>query len=429
MTDHQPTSLSLQAPKSGLLALLQTTVTYSFNNTTFYQEHLKKHIDENITINSIEDFQKLPFTTKDNVTQSFPFGMLATPIEQVIAYYESSGTTNNNFNGSSKIPSFLTRNDLNLDVKRRLMNKIEVTESDVILNSLPFAYTSCGLAFQLAFQSKNAMLIACNSDQTYKNFLKQSDISKYLRPTILLTPHPFSYALLNEKLATDQLKSIVLCGIPTSENAKKKASLMFNNADVHDVYGLSEFGAITYSCQNKNKHIIAKDFYIEIINPQTGKPCQDKEFGEIVITTLTREASPKIRYRTGDWGRVISNNCCSNSSPTLEIKGRLKEAIMINKSRIFPTDIENIICRIPESNGIYKIKYNPQKRKLIIHLEAQTNIRKRSAIKLELISLMREFFDLKFSIKISSPRALYPKFISKNLGTNLKLFKNFKLTG
>lgn len=417
-----------------LLQLLKSAVEYCTNHVDFYRETLKPYLNEKNTIVDIEHFKKLPYTTKDDVKKAFPYGMLGAPLSKIIAYYESSGSTSINKNKSTKTASFLTKNDLEKDIARRLMNDVHVSEDDVVINSLPYEYTSCGLAFHRAYQKKGAIVIACNSSNTETNLGKQLDLAKYLNPTILLSAYPYSYNFMhgndiNLKNCFNSVSTVVICGIATSDKCRNKISTIFNGANVHDVYGLSEFGAVTESCNYGRKHIIENDFFVEIFNLFKDVDCSS---GEIVITTLTREGSPKIRYRTGDYGNIIKEKCfCGRESYILDVYGRMTDFLIINDKKIFPTQIENIVCSSKYTNGIFNClvkKENNKNLKLILDVEPNAGeyVKKR-----EIEDYLHNQFIEKYSIHVNvfcnKPGTLYNDILVKQNKLSFKNIKNFKL--
>jgi phenylacetate-CoA ligase len=126
---------------------------------------------------------------------------------------------------------------------------------------------------------------------------------------------------------------------------------------VAQTYGMSEFGALTFTCASRSNHVYAEDFYVEIVNPKTGEVQGDGEAGEIVITTVTREASPRIRYRTGDIGRLRKGSCvCGSNAPRLDVMGRLSQLAVFKGQRTLPTDIENVICSYAETTGMFRLE-------------------------------------------------------------------------
>jgi phenylacetate-CoA ligase len=416
--------------KTNTIELLKQIVERCYQEVDFYRTTLKPHLRDNNTITDIQGFETLPYTTKEDVKKSFPFGMLGMPLAKMIAYYESSGSTATDGNKSTKSASFLSKKDLLRDIERRLMNDIKVDENDVILNALPYAYTSCGLAFHRAFQEQGAMIVACNNTNTYSNFSKQIDLDFYLKPTILLSAYPFAYNFLADKKTDSSfvnLKSVVLCGLPTSEQGKNKISSIFNNANIYDIYGLSEFGAVTACCSFGKKHIIETDFYLEIIDSDSGLNVTGTGSGEIVITTLTREGSPKIRYKTGDFGKVTYETCiCGNNSPTIEIKGRITDAIIIGGKKLFPTDFEGVICSAQETNGIFKatIKRGGIEEMPIVEAEV-TFCNNKKSIERWLEKKFLEELSVDVTLLCKESGTLYPNALFNQNSTSFKTIKSF----
>ena len=325
-------------------------------NVDFYKKSLKK-----INVNEIKtynDLQKLPFTTKDDVKRTFPYGFLGAPLSDIVEYSESSGTSSNDFNRSSRMASFSTQKDIERDIERRVSGDLRFTETDIIFNALPYALTTSGHHFQMAAQKASAMVISADNGSLLSNYRKQLDLIRRLNPTIIITSYPFVYSTLMIMLGISSeeltnLRAVQLCGMSTSQNGKKKISKLFNSVPVFDTYGMSEFGAIAATCHCGNNHV-CDDFIVEVINPRTLEPLDENTGGEIVITSLSRQGSPKIRYRTGDVGKIKRSNCpCGRIQDIIEITGRLKDIIIIEDKRFTLNDFENVFYQHATSTGMY----------------------------------------------------------------------------
>lgn len=344
--------------KSLLVDSLEKNLNYCIANIEFYKSKFKKLYNENTGLKSIEHFFQLPFTSKIDVQRGFPFGFLATDLTEIVAYHESSGTTGGT-DKSSRSSSYYTKNDVDRDIERRNIPFLNFSSTDVVFNALPQAYTSSGASFSKLFASIGSCVITADTGSNYSSYRRQFELIMKLKPTILISSYPFIYSTLRHKLrvgedAFSNIRAVVLCGMSASKQAMIKLSKEFNNAVVCNTYGMSEFGAIATGCSGGHTHVNDKSFFIEIVNPATTAHVAEGEPGEIVITTLDREGSPRFRYRTGDIGRMTHGTCdCGSTAPSIEVMGRLSQLIEFQGVRLLPSDIERILCEHESTTGIF----------------------------------------------------------------------------
>jgi phenylacetate-CoA ligase len=346
--------------------LLAASVAAAFERTFFYGRLFRKHFrGKPLTAESVrEQFFRLPFTSKEDVVRNYPDGFLAVLPEARIAYFESSGTTGNTVH-STRTASYLTRADLERDVARRFSPDLALSSSDVVINALPFALTSSGLGFLQATITAGAMAVSVDSGSVLSSHLKHIELLKELKSTVFVTSLPLVYSTLLQMEGLDPksefgaLRAIQLCGLPTLRNGKAKIASTFG-VSVFDTYGLSEFGATTFTCSAGHMHVHEDDFFFEVIDPRDGEQTTDGIGGEIVVTTLTREASPKIRYRTADFGILHYGRCeCGRTAPRLEVKGRLRDAALFGERFRLPIDFEEVLMRFAATTGLYRLRYEP----------------------------------------------------------------------
>lgn len=346
-------------------ALAQSIKT-AFERTFFYGRLFRKQFrGKAITADLVRElFFSLPFTSKEDVVRNYPNGFLGVPIDAVAAYFESSGTSGNTIH-STRSASFFTRTDLERDVKRRFSPDLALAKGDVVVNALPFALTSSGLGFQQASLAAGALAVTVDSGSMLSSHVKHIELAKELKATVFISSLPFVYSTLLQMDGNDpkaefpSLRAIQLCGLATMSNGKAKIRSTFG-VPVFDTYGLSEFGATTFTCRAGHMHVHEADFFFEVINPRDGELVADGVGGEIVITTLTREGSPKIRYRTGDWGILHYGLCeCRREAPRLEVKGRLRDVAQFGERFRLPIDFEEIIHRFPATTGLFRLVYEP----------------------------------------------------------------------
>jgi phenylacetate-CoA ligase len=350
----------------GMAELLAESIKTAFERTFFYGRLFRKQLrSKPVTTEFVrESFFNLPFTSKEDVVRNYPNGFLAVPITEVAAYFESSGTSGNTIH-STRSASFFTRRDLDRDVERRFSPDLAVAQGDVVVNALPFALTSSGLGFQQASLAAGALAVTVDSGSMLSSHVKHIELLKELKATVFISSLPLVYSTLLQMDGNDPkgefpgLRAIQLCGLATMANGKAKIRSTFG-VPVFDTYGLSEFGATTFTCRDGHMHVHDKDFFFEVINPRDGELVADGVGGEIVITTLTRQGSPKIRYRTGDWGILHFGACtCGRGTPRIEVKGRLRDVAQFGERFRLPIDFEEIVHRFPATTGLFRLVYEP----------------------------------------------------------------------
>lgn len=349
----------------GSFERLAASIDRARTSTFFYKRLLRKHFRDDGWEKDLPDrFGRLPFTSKEDVVRNYPDGFLSVPLRDVALYCESTGTSGNTL-GSTRGASYYTNADLERDAERRFSPDLEVGPDDIVANALPFALTSSGICFQMAARSKGATVVNLDAGSILSSPTKHIEVVSGLKATILICSLPLLYGTLialdgeDPRETFGSLRAIQLCGLPTLSNGRKKISDIFG-VPVFDTYGLSEFGATTFTCSHGHMHVFEEDFLVEVIDPRTGIPVGDGVGGEIVVTTLTRQGSPKIRYRTADFGILEYSNCsCWRSAPRLTVKGRLRDAAQFGDRFRLPIDFEEILYRFPETTGLYRLTYAP----------------------------------------------------------------------
>jgi phenylacetate-CoA ligase len=342
-----------------LLRGLNEALLYCREHVEYYRRTLNKVLPQG-GISTLGEFAALPLTTKEDTQRHYPFGFLGVPLHKAVAYHESSGTATGDINRSSRTAAFSTAGDIERDLARRTAGALKLKPGDMVFNALPYAYTSSGIQFHLAAHRAGAMVIAADNGSHMSPFRRQLDLIRRLNPTVIVTSYPFVYTTLMSVLRIDaaefsRLRAVQLCGMAISKNAAAKISELLNKVPVYQTYGMSEFGALTYTCERGTIHVCDSDFYVELLNPKTLEPVDEGAGGEIVLTTLRHEGSPKVRYRTGDIGRLRHIRCaCGSHSPSLAVLGRLKDLVELDSHRVLVSDIENVICAFPWTSGMFK---------------------------------------------------------------------------
>lgn len=295
-------------------------------------------------VSSQEDFEKLPFSSKDDLRNAYPLGIQAVPEEEVVRIHSSSGTT-----GKPIIIPYTAKDVDDWAIMfARCYETAGITNKDRIQITPAYGLWTAGIGFQLGAEKLGAMTVPMGPGNTDKQLQMMMD----LKTTVLTATS--SYALLlaeeiNKRGLRDKIH--LKKGVFGSERWSKKMREYIRNelgVELYDIYGLTEiYGpGIGITCEKEQGIHYWDDYvYIEIINPETGEPVPDGETGEIVITTLVKEGAPLLRFRTHDLSRIIPEKCsCGRSYPRLDtIGGRSDDMFKVRGVNMFPKQVEELL--------------------------------------------------------------------------------------
>lgn len=315
-----------------------------YKNVPFYHEKMKALGVEPGDIKGVEDIDKLPFTTKEDLRENYPFGLLAVPKSQVARVQGTSGTT-----GKLTLASY-TQNDVDLwgECVARCLTMAGLTEEDIIHVCYGYGLFTGGMGLDFGARKLGAMAIPMSAGNTKRQMMCMEDFGA---TAIACTP---SYALhlaeslqeagLVEKL---KLKAGILGAEPWTVEMRQKIENILG-INCFDIYGLCEImgPGVAFECiQHNGLHIFEDHFYPEILDPATGKACADGETGELIFTTLTKEAMPLLRYRTKDLTSIDHSTCaCGRTLPRIsKFKGRTDDMKVIRGVNVFPTQVETAL--------------------------------------------------------------------------------------
>ena len=338
----------------------------------FYGRKLKEAgVDQ---LASKEDFEKLPFSEKDDLRECYPLGLMACPEEEVVRIHSSSGTT-----GTPVIIPY-TKKDVEdwAIMFKRCYELAGITKKDRIHITPGYGLWTAGIGFQAGCELLGAMAIPMGPGNTEKQLQMMMD----MKSTVLCATS--SYALLlAEEIAKRGIKDKIHLtkGVIGSERWGEKMRKRIREElgiELYDIYGLTEiYGpGIGVNCKyDTGMHIFDDYLYTEIIDPETGKILPDGEWGEIVITTLVKEGAPLIRYRTHDLSRIIPGECpCGRTYPRLDvIAGRSDDMMKIKGVNVFPKQIEEILASFPELSSEYQIRISHLEGKDTMRIYVETN--------------------------------------------------------
>ena len=326
--------------------------------TPFYQKRLSRAwIQSPDDIQSLDDLRKIPFAVKDDLRQSFPKGLLAVDMEQVVRIHSSSGTTG--------IPTviYYTREDLDAwtDILARSIVATGCTPKDVFQNMMSYGLFTGGLGLHYGAERVGMTVIPIGGGNTRRQIQVMKDFKTstlHVTPSYLLHIHS-ALGEYDTKPSDLFLKRAFLGAEPYSENTRLKLEDLYG-MDCYNSYGLSEMNGpgVAFECVYKQDMHLWEDAYIlEIIDPATGEPLPDGETGEVVLTNLTRTALPLLRYRTRDLAFVHPEPCpCGRTHRRLSrIQGRTDDMLIVNGVNVFPSQIEEVIMSVPEVGTNYQI--------------------------------------------------------------------------
>jgi len=317
-------------------------------------------------IKGIEDIRKLPFTTKLDMRDNYPFGLFSSTMKDVVEVHVSSGTT-----GNPTVVGY-TKGDVALwsEVMARALCCAGAVPEDMIQIAYGYGLFTGGLGLHYGSLEMGLTTIPSSSGQTKRQLKLMQDFKPRI---IACTP---SYALYMAEQARefgiDPRESNWEIGIfgaePWSESMRAEIEEAWNIIAT-DVYGLSEIigPGVAQECQRKEGlHIFSDVFYPEIIDPDTGEPVGEGEDGELVITTLTKRGIPLLRYRTRDVVSINNEKCgCGRTSPRIsKIKGRTDDMIIVRGINVFPSQIEEVLLKIEGTEPHYQLVIDREKHNL-----------------------------------------------------------------
>ncbi len=340
------------------LKRLKFILNYVYENSAFYRRIFKENNVDPSSIKSLDNFNKIPFTTKQHLRQAYPLGIICVPKEKIVRIQMSGGTT-----GQPVIVPY-TRKDVEQWKKTmlRAFYIAEITSKDVIQITPAFGLWNGGFGFHFAADAIDAFVIPIGAGNTRNQVRFMVDFGT----TVLCATasYPLRIAEVASEMGYDPselpVQKMLLGAEPWSDEMRKQIERTFD-AKTFDIPGLTEMGGVGtvgFECPMRNGlHMWEDQYIVEIVDPETGEVVDDGEEGEIVYTSLTREAMPLIRYRSGEVSAVKYRERCECGIEHMTIKrirGRTDDMIIYRGVKFYPYDVEQILA----SYGIkhYKIE-------------------------------------------------------------------------
>jgi len=345
------------------LRRLQTTVAWVYDRVPYYRQQLEERGIKPRDIKSLDDLRRLPFTDKTALRDTYPFGMFAVPLDEVVRLHSSSGTT-----GKPIVVGY-TRGDINTwtELTARVAAEAGVHRGDLVDMSFLYGMFTGGWGMHYGLERIGATLIPAGSGNTERHIMMMQDFG-----TTVLVSTP-SYALylaeVGEAMGIDFSKLPIRLGLfggePVSDAAKREIEQRLG-IRATDNYGLSEVmgPGISGECECGCGLHIAEDHVLwEVVDPQSGEPVADGEQGELVLTSLTKEAFPVLRYRTHDLTTVTTQRCeCGRTLARMtKVRTRTDDMLIIRGVNVFPSQIEDVIFQIEGVRPHYLVVVDRQK--------------------------------------------------------------------
>jgi phenylacetate-CoA ligase len=339
------------------LSRLRKTVELTYEKVAFYKKALDERGITPKDIRSLEDIQYLPFTTKDDLRDNYPFGMFAVPSDEIVRIHSSSGTT-----GKPTVVGY-TKNDIETwsELIARSITAAGAGKRDIVHISYGYGLFTGGLGIHYGVEKVGATVVPVSGGNTKRQIMLMKDFGATF---LACTP---SYSLYMAETAEEMgismqslpLKAGIFGAEPWSDNMRKEIERKLG-INAFDIYGLSEVmgPGVAYECPEKRGLHIPEDHFIaEIVDPVTLKPLPYGEKGELVFTSLTKECFPVLRYRTKDITSLNPQPCpCGRTHLRMDrVSGRSDDMLIIRGVNVFPSQIETVLLSIGETEPHYQL--------------------------------------------------------------------------
>jgi phenylacetate-CoA ligase len=360
-----------QMPRAELAALqtqrLQQQVTRAYERVPFYRQALEERGVHPQDIRTLDDIELLPFTVKEDFRTTYPYGLFAVPLKDVVRLHASSGTT-----GKPVVGGY-TQADMVMwgEVMARTFAAGSVTAEDVFQNFYGYGLFTGGLGAHIGAEVIGATVIPMSGGLTRRQLQMMEDLG-----TTVIGGTP-SYTLVIAEAATEEgidLRSRMKVRVgffgaePWTEGMRREIEERFG-LEAFDIYGLTEVigpGVAAECSYHQGLHVNEDHFYPEVIDPEIGKRLPDGEFGELVFTCLSREALPLLRYRTRDRVALVHDACpCGRTSVRMQrVRGRTDDMLIVRGVNVFPTQIEQVLLSQAGLTSNYQIIVDRQRDQL-----------------------------------------------------------------
>jgi phenylacetate-CoA ligase len=399
------------------LQRLKKTLAHAYENVPHYRAAFDAAGVHPSDCRSLADLAKFPCTTKKDLRDNYPFGMFAVPREQVVRIHASSGTT-----GKPTVVGY-TRADIDTwaHLVARSLRASGVRAGDIVHVAYGYGLFTGGLGAHYGAERLGCTVVPMSGGQTEKQVQLITDF----RPDAIMVTPSYMQVIIEEMVRqgldprASSLKVGVFGAEPWTEAMRHDIEVRAG-IDAVDIYGLSEVmgpGVANECIESKDGPVIWEDhFYPEIIDPETGQPVPDGEEGELVFTTLTKEALPVIRYRTRDLTRLLPPTARSMRRMG-KIVGRSDDMLIIRGVNVFPTQIEELVLQLPELSGQYQLVItrsgNLDEMQVLVELQPHHEHAERERVAALLQSRIKTLIGVSTSVSVGAPASIERTLVGK----------------
>ena len=340
------------------LERLKTLVERVAQTSPFYKQKFSEAGVSADDIKSLDDIAELPLTTKEELRYNYPWGMFTVPLKEIVRIHASSGTT------GKPIVGGYTQADLKMweEVMARTVTAASINQDDIVHNGYGYGLFTGGLGFHIGAEAVGATVVPASAGLTKRQLMLMEDFEA----TVLTCTPSYSLVIAEEAAAEGidirerlKLRVGVFGAEPWSEKMREEIEAALH-LDAYDIYGLTEMigPGVSVECEHHNGlHIFEDHFYPEVVDPSSGEPLGYGVEGELVFTTLTKEAMPIIRYRTRDRTTLHAEKCaCGRTIVRMDkVLGRTDDMLIVRGVNIFPSQIERVLLEFSELEPHYQI--------------------------------------------------------------------------
>jgi phenylacetate-CoA ligase len=407
-------------PREDLEALqlkrLQAVVDRVYHLVPFYRRRMDEMGVKPEHIRSLGDLQHLPYTSKQDLRDNYPFGMFAVPMDQIVRIHASSGTT------GKSTPVAYTQRDLETwaELMARTLAAAGTHRGDIVHNAYGYGLFTGGLGFHYGAECLGAAVIPVSGGQTRRQIMLLQDFG----PTVLVCTPSFALYLaeVGREMGLDFKKFNLRVGIfgaePWTEGMRQEIEKQLA-LDAVDIYGLSEIigPGVSVECieAKSGLHLFEDHFLPEIIDPATLEPVPDGEMGELVITTLTKEAMPLLRYRTRDVTALNYAPCrCGRTLLRMHrLRGRSDDMLIIRGVNVFPSQIEAVLMETPGVAPHYQLIVDREGQLDTLEVQVEVDettfsdeVKQLQALAQNIQKQIKDYFTVSVKVKLVEPRSI-----------------------
>ncbi|MDO5755155.1 MAG: phenylacetate--CoA ligase [Tissierellia bacterium] len=409
---------------------LRKQVERMYLQVPYFRQKMQKLDLHPSDIESIDDIRKLPFTTKEDMRDNYPTGLFASPLSEIVRLHASSGTT-----GKATIVGY-TKKDIDIwtECVARVLSMADIGRNDIIQIAYGYGLFTGGLGLHYGGENIGATVIPMSTSNTRKQLQMMED----LKCTAIACTPSYLLHLMEEVKAQgleDQicLKAAICGGEPWTEEMREEIESQLK-IKAYDIYGLSEIigpGVAADCKEHKGLHIYEDHFYPEIVHPETLEPVEEGEVGELVITTLTKEGMPMIRYRTKDLTSLSREKCsCGRTMARMSrFKGRSDDMLVLKGVNVFPSQVETALLELPETKPYYLIIVdrvnNMDQVEIQVEVEDEyfsDEIRAMENLQEKITKALKEAIGIQVKVRI-----VEPKTIERSTGKSTRVIDRRKL--